>query len=113
MVAPSVKDRKVVKIFNQDFVIDEQYTVTKELRHGAFGIVCTASNKTDAGVAIKKITNVFEGKALAKRALREIKLLQHFHDHRNIVKLHNMDIPRPNNYNEVYLYEGGPPHVAL
>jgi serine/threonine protein kinase len=30
------------------------------------------------GVAIKKITNVFSKKILAKRALREIKLLQHF-----------------------------------
>jgi hypothetical protein len=29
-------------------------------------------------VAIKKITNVFSKKILAKRALREIKLLQHF-----------------------------------
>ena len=29
-------------------------------------------------VAIKKITNVFSKKILAKRALRELKLLQHF-----------------------------------
>jgi hypothetical protein len=29
-------------------------------------------------VAIKKVTNVFSKKILAKRALREIKLLQHF-----------------------------------
>ena len=29
-------------------------------------------------MAIKKITNVFSKKILAKRALREIKLLQHF-----------------------------------
>jgi hypothetical protein len=30
------------------------------------------------GVAIKKVTNVFSKKILAKRALRELKLLQHF-----------------------------------
>ena len=29
-------------------------------------------------MAIKKVTNVFSKKILAKRALREIKLLQHF-----------------------------------
>ena len=29
-------------------------------------------------MAIKKITNVFSKKILAKRALREVKLLQHF-----------------------------------
>lgn len=36
------------------------------------------NNQTGEGVAIKKITNVFSKKILAKRALREIKLLQHF-----------------------------------
>ena len=34
--------------------------------------------QTREGVAIKKVTNVFSKKILAKRALREIKLLQHF-----------------------------------
>jgi len=34
--------------------------------------------QTNEGVAIKKVTNVFSKKILAKRALREIKLLQHF-----------------------------------
>lgn len=33
---------------------------------------------TGEGVAVKKVTNVFSKKILAKRALREIKLLQHF-----------------------------------
>ena len=36
------------------------------------------NNSSGEGVAIKKITNVFSKKILAKRALREIKLLQHF-----------------------------------
>jgi mitogen-activated protein kinase 7 len=35
-------------------------------------------------VAVKKITNVFSKQILAKRALREIKLLQHFRGHRNV-----------------------------
>lgn len=44
-----------------------------------------ATNKTNGeGVAIKKVTNVFSKKILAKRALREIKLLQHFRGHRNV-----------------------------
>lgn len=34
--------------------------------------------QSNEGVAVKKITNVFSKKILAKRALREIKLLQHF-----------------------------------
>ena len=35
-------------------------------------------------MAVKKVTNVFSKKILAKRALREIKLLQHFRGHRNV-----------------------------
>jgi mitogen-activated protein kinase 7 len=31
--------RKVFKVFNQDFTVDERYTVTKELGQGAYGIV--------------------------------------------------------------------------
>lgn len=102
-----IQGRKVFKVFNQDFVVDERYTVTKELGQGAYGIVCAATNnQTGEGVAIKKVTNVFSKKILAKRALREIKLLQHFIGHRNITCLYDMDIPRPDNFNETYLYEG-------
>lgn len=45
------------------------------------------NNQTGEGVAIKKVTNVFSKKILAKRALREIKLLQHFRGHRNVSDL--------------------------
>lgn len=45
------------------------------------------NNQTNEGVAIKKVTNVFSKKILAKRALREIKLLQHFRGHRNVRRL--------------------------
>jgi mitogen-activated protein kinase 7 len=34
-----VQGRKVFKVFNQDFVVDDRYTVTKELGQGAYGIV--------------------------------------------------------------------------
>lgn len=81
------------------------------------------NNQTGQGVAIKKVTNVFSKKILAKRALREIKLLQHFRGHRNVQSrlcranaynadrwqitcLYDMDIPRPDSFNETYLYEG-------
>ena len=63
---PSLAGRKVFKVFNQDFIVDERYTVTKELGQGAYGIVCAASNnQTGEGVAIKKVTNVFSKKILA------------------------------------------------
>ncbi|KAI9827326.1 MAG: Mitogen-activated protein kinase [Phylliscum demangeonii] len=101
-----VPGHKIFKVFNQDFIVEDRYNVTKELGQGAYGIVVAAQNiQTGEGVAIKKVTNVFNKKILAKRALREIKLLQHFRAHRNITCLYDMDIPRPDNFNETYLYE--------
>ena len=35
--------RKVFKVFNQEFVVDERYNVTKELGQGAYGIVWYAA----------------------------------------------------------------------
>lgn len=56
-------------------------------------------------VAIKKVTNIFSKRILAKRCLREIKLLQHFRAHKNITCLYDLDIANVSNFNELYLYE--------
>ena len=37
-----LQGRKIFKVFNQDFIVDERYTVTKELGQGAYGIVWCA-----------------------------------------------------------------------
>ena len=37
-----LQGRKVFKVFNQDFIVDERYNVTKELGQGAYGIVWLA-----------------------------------------------------------------------
>lgn len=34
-----LQNRKVFKVFNQEFIVDERYNVTKELGQGAYGIV--------------------------------------------------------------------------
>ena len=52
--------------------------------HCSNNISAATNAHTGEGVAIKKVTNVFSKKILAKRALREIKLLQHFRGHRNV-----------------------------
>lgn len=39
MVGNDLAGRKVFKVFNQEFVVDERYNVTKELGQGAYGIV--------------------------------------------------------------------------
>ncbi len=40
--------------------------------------------KTGGEVAIKKVTKIFDKPILAKRALRELKLLKHFNGHENV-----------------------------
>jgi hypothetical protein len=40
-----LQGRKTFKVFNQDFIVDERYVVTKELGQGAYGIVwCVYAN---------------------------------------------------------------------
>lgn len=34
-----LQGRKVFKVFNQDFIVNDNYNVTKELGQGAYGIV--------------------------------------------------------------------------
>ncbi|ODQ77200.1 hypothetical protein BABINDRAFT_42140 [Babjeviella inositovora NRRL Y-12698] len=99
-----------VSVFHQDFIVDKRFQITKELGHGAYGVVCSAKFD-DAGeeksIAIKKITNIFSKKILTKRAIRELKLLGHFRGHKNITCLYDLDITpdAEGNFNEAYLYE--------
>lgn len=44
-----LQGRKIFKVFNQDFIVDERYNVTKELGQGAYGIVwCVGSTCSSA-----------------------------------------------------------------
>ena len=67
------------------FTVDAKYQPLKPLGRGAYGVVCSATDKvTGRKVAIKKIPKAFDDLVDAKRILREIKLLRHF-KHENIV----------------------------
>jgi mitogen-activated protein kinase 7 len=101
------------KIMNQEFWVDSKFRVTRELGQGAYGLVwysppsnsprrftirsavlCSVANvlsdsaakAIDSGdsVAVKKVTNIFSKRILTKRALRELKLLEHFRGHKNV-----------------------------
>ncbi|KAI8904312.1 kinase-like domain-containing protein [Gorgonomyces haynaldii] len=54
-------------------------------------------------VAIKKLTNIFDKPIIAKRALREIKLLHHFYGHENITCILDMEILNPLSFKEIYI----------
>ncbi len=58
------------------FTVESKYEFIKQIGHGAYGVVCSATNKQDnTKVAIKKVPNAFEDLVDAKRIVREIKLL--------------------------------------
>jgi len=72
------------------FTVDAKYQPLKPLGRGAYGVVCSATDKTNGRkVAIKKIPKAFDDLVDAKRILREIKLLRHFR-HENIVGLRDL-----------------------
>ncbi|KAL3895593.1 MAG: hypothetical protein SGCHY_004605 [Lobulomycetales sp.] len=97
------------------FVLPEtlaaKYTFTRELGHGAYGVVVAARVKNPAvpetrrDVAIKKITKVFSKAILSKRTLREIKILRFFNGHENITSLLDMDIGSLSDFDEVFIVQ--------
>ena len=80
---------------NCKFVIDNFYQPLKPLGRGAYGVVCSAIDKShhDKKVAIKKIQGAFEDVIDGKRILREVKLLRHF-QHENICGIVDL-VPTP------------------
>jgi len=53
-------------------------------------------------LAVKKIENIFEHRSLAKRTLRELKLVRYFY-HENILGLERVMRPHSPNFNNVYM----------
>ncbi|KAL1924706.1 uncharacterized protein VTP21DRAFT_4360 [Calcarisporiella thermophila] len=93
------------QVFNHDFIVRKEYCPLRELGKGAYGVVCAAENvERGQRVAIKKLIHLFDRQIFTKRALREIKLLQHFSGHKNIINLIDMEIIDYKRYNEIYLY---------
>ena len=75
------------------FEVDSRYSVVETIGNGAYGVVCSAiDNKTCCKVAIKKISRVFDVPTIAKRTLRELKILKHF-KHENVINI--KEILRP------------------
>jgi mitogen-activated protein kinase 6 len=75
------------------FEVQSRYAPIKPIGKGAYGVVCSARDvRSDARVAIKKITNAFENAVDAKRTLREIKLLRHL-KHENVIRIADVVAP--------------------
>jgi serine/threonine protein kinase len=86
------------------FVVDTKYAPLKPLGRGAYGVVCSAIDKvTNKKVAIKKIPKAFEDLVDAKRILREVKLLRHFH-HDNVIGLRDLVGPTEDEpFEDIYI----------
>eukprot|EP00441_Pelagodinium_beii_P021837 CAMPEP_0197664388 /NCGR_PEP_ID=MMETSP1338-20131121/58606_1 /TAXON_ID=43686 ORGANISM="Pelagodinium beii, Strain RCC1491" /NCGR_SAMPLE_ID=MMETSP1338 /ASSEMBLY_ACC=CAM_ASM_000754 /LENGTH=370 /DNA_ID=CAMNT_0043243015 /DNA_START=182 /DNA_END=1294 /DNA_ORIENTATION=- len=60
------------------------------MSHGAYGMVCSADDEEDDDkVAVKKIEGVFEHITIAKRTLRELRILRHL-QHENLMQVKNV-----------------------
>jgi len=100
------------KAGNNIFTVDKRYDLIKVIGSGAYGVVISASDSAsgsksyDSNVAIKLVPRAFHDEIDAKRILREIKLLQHFH-HENIISILDMMPPMVSqyvdDYNDVYI----------
>eukprot|EP01059_Diplonema_ambulator_P036292 TRINITY_DN9000_c0_g2_i1.p1 TRINITY_DN9000_c0_g2~~TRINITY_DN9000_c0_g2_i1.p1 ORF type:complete len:532 (+),score=138.17 TRINITY_DN9000_c0_g2_i1:68-1597(+) len=92
--------------------LDPRYKLERIIGAGSYGVVMKGvDTSTGEPVAIKKISKViFKDTRLAKRILREVKLLAHFHknvvgEHRaeNIIGLQNLITPIDRDFNEFWI----------
>ncbi|AYU82125.1 mitogen activated protein kinase, putative [Leishmania donovani] len=86
--------------------LDDRYLLERIIGAGSYGVVIRARDtKSDNRlVAMKRVNKeIFEEVILAKRILREIKLLAHFNDD-NIIGLRNILTPEdPENFDHFYI----------
>jgi serine/threonine protein kinase len=87
-----------------DFVeCEAEYRLLEYLGSGAYGTVCSAQNlSTLEKIAIKKCKNVFKSRTIAKRTLREIRILRHL-SHPNIIQLKGLLPTSDPTNNDIFL----------
>jgi mitogen-activated protein kinase 1/3 len=81
-----------------------RYKLQRIIGSGSYGIVLEAiDTKTGDKVAVKRVSpEIFQDSLLARRILREIKLLAHF-DHENIIGLRNILMPHGEDFDIIYI----------
>jgi serine/threonine protein kinase len=92
------------QVMGEPFELESRYKVVDYLGSGAYGVVCAAHDTSLHDiVAIKKCKKIFQSRTLAKRTLREVRLLRLL-NHENIVKIKTILKPRDlQNFNEIYI----------
>ncbi len=92
------------QVMGESFELENRYKIVDYLGSGAYGVVCAVHDNVENNVvAIKKCKKIFQSRTLAKRTLREVRLLRMF-NHDNIVKLKSVLVPSdPLNFSELYV----------
>lgn len=91
-------------VLSENFCFESGYVLLDFLGQGAYGTVFAAQDlKANSLVAIKKCRKVFQSRTMAKRVLREIRLLRLL-KHENIVSMRSMMTPfNALDFNEIYI----------
>lgn len=81
-----------------------RYKLQRIIGSGSYGIVLEAlDTKSGERVAVKRVSpEIFQDSLLARRILREIKLLAHF-DHENIIGLRDILMPHSEDFDMIYI----------
>ncbi|CCH58459.1 hypothetical protein TBLA_0A06670 [Henningerozyma blattae CBS 6284] len=91
------------------FSLPSRYEIVHILGKGSYGTVCSArDNKNPENtycIAVKKITNIFFREILLKRAIRELKFINYFKGHKNIVNLIDLELVVEKPYEGLYCYQ--------
>lgn len=106
-----VRSKETNRTVNENFKfsLPERYEIVQILGKGSYGVVCSAKDKKNANenyfIAIKKITNIFYREILLKRAIRELKFINYFKGHKNIVNLINLEVIFDKPFDGLYCYQ--------
>lgn len=109
---PSKGEQAMKELVEELLALGSTYHVQKFLSSGSYGAVCAGTDAANNPVAIKRVfntvsdgrtVNILSDSFLAKRVLREVRLLNHFH-HPNILGLMDLilDLVPPNKH-KLYL----------
>jgi mitogen-activated protein kinase 1/3 len=75
----------------------EHYNISRRIGSGAYGVVYHAEQRSSGKEVAIKVTRDLSNSLVCSRALREIRILQHF-QHENIITF--LDVGRPHNFND-------------
>ncbi|EDO14992.1 hypothetical protein Kpol_376p5 [Vanderwaltozyma polyspora DSM 70294] len=108
--APSVDDTLPRTVYESvKFSLPGRYEVIQVLGKGSYGTVCSVRDKKNPSnpysIAVKKITNIFYREILLKRAIRELKFINYFRGHKNIVSLIDIELVTEKPYDGLYCYQ--------